>query len=70
MSDLSYLAIAVLFVSNLSFGVLLFRERRKAKKRRPDISAQEMLFDMMNGGTVLKIQVIDPSNLIMRSPRG
>lgn len=70
MSDLSYLAIAVLFVSNLSLGVLLFRERRKAKKRRPDISAQEMLFDMMNGGTVLKIQVIDPSNLIMRSPRG
>jgi hypothetical protein len=69
MTELSYLC-AAFAVSTIVFAVLYFWERRKIRKRKADITAQEMLHDIMSGGAILKIQVINPENLILRSPRG
>lgn len=69
MTELHYLC-AALAASTGLFLFLYMRERRKTRKRKADITAQEMLHDIMAGGAILKIQVINPENLILRSPRG
>lgn len=68
-SQMTYLHY-LLIVSNVVAIALFVLEKRKFKKRKPDITAQELLSDILSSGAVVKIQVIDPSNLILRSPRG
>ena len=48
------------------FGLL----RRKAKPPQPTLTAEELLHDLLGRGqAILRVEVIDPTNLILRSPR-
>lgn len=63
---------ALLIVSILAniglVGALAYLARRK--RQNLDITAQKLLFDLSrHGAAVLKVEVLDPANLILRSPR-
>lgn len=51
--------------------VRLYEETQaKIKEPKLDITAQDLLHDLTRrGGAVLKVEVIDPTNLLLRSPR-
>ncbi len=54
----------------LNIGLAIWSWRRKPKKKF-DVSAQDLLHDLTRrGAAVLKIDVIDQENLLLRSPRG
>ena len=53
--------------ANISL-LLLFRLHKRKKKL--DITAQDLLHDFTRrGAAILRVEVIDPSNLMLRSPR-
>lgn len=45
--------------------------RAKTNKKKPalDLTAQDLLRDLMRGGAVVRLEVIDQSQLFLRSPR-
>lgn len=58
---------AVSFVCNLALGVWLLRVR---KKPAASYEAQQLLHDLTKkGGAILKIEVVDASNLFLWSAR-
>ncbi len=60
---------SLLFVS-LSANAYLLRRKPKKLKQSPDITAADLLHDLTKRGQALiKIEVIDAANLLLRSPR-
>lgn len=58
----------------LSFAanIFLFYRRLRPKKQTPklDIGAQDLLHDLTaRGQAILRVEVIDPANFLLRSPR-
>ncbi len=72
MSQDILLAFAVMSVlGNFYLGFQLSREMRRPKKRGADMTAADMLHDLTRRGqAILKVEVIDQENLLLRSPRG
>lgn len=64
------LAIAFATLS-ASLGVLLLRARRRPVKEPVlDRTAEDLLHDLLTRGqAILRVEVIDPTNLLLRSPR-
>jgi len=61
----------LLGVSLLLVAVLAYLLRTKKPPKRLDVTAQDLLHDLTRNGTaVLRVEVIDPANLLLRSPRG
>jgi len=61
----------LLGVSLLLVAVLAYLLRTKKPPKRLDVTAQDLLHDLTRTGTaVLRVEVIDPANLLLRSPRG
>ncbi len=53
---------------NLGLAFLLLKPRKTAK--RYDATAQDLLHDLTRrGAAILKVEVLDPANLLLRSPR-
>jgi len=67
---MDYALIAVLSVSLCLNGVLVHLFRRAKKKPTPTYGAQELLASLTSGPAVLKIEVINIEDIILRSPRG
>ena len=71
--DLSALAasLGVLFLSSVSLNAYLaIRLKRSKKQPAPTLDAQALMHDLMSGGAVLKITVLNPEGLFLRSPKG
>jgi len=68
MNDLLIVFVLVLLASNISTLFLLFR-KKKAKEKTPPAEFSEFLIDLMQGGALLKIQRINPEDVMLRSPR-
>jgi len=68
MDVLPWILLGISLVAVAVLGYLL-RARKPPKKL--DVSAQDLLHDLTRRGTsVLRVEVIDPANLLLRSPRG
>lgn len=51
-------------------GLLAYLLKTTRKKRAPDLTAQHLLHDLTrHGQAILRVEVIDPANLLLRSPR-
>ena len=60
------LLLGLSFLFNLSIPLYL----RRKKPRGLDLNAQDLLHDLTTrGSTILRIEVIDQTNLLLRSPR-
>jgi hypothetical protein len=56
---------------SLSFNAFLFFRLKHSKKQpAPTLDAQTLLHDLMQGGAVLRITVLNPEGLFLRSPKG
>ncbi len=50
--------------------LLLEKTKRNVATRKPDLTAQDLLHDLTRrGAAILKVEVLDPANLLLRSPR-
>jgi len=69
---LEYCIFAVLLcISGGLNGVLVFRLRKARRTPKYDLSAQDLLHDLTRRGvSILRVEVIDPAGLMLRSPRG
>lgn len=48
---------------------LFYRLKKTAKEPQPTVDAQKLLSAIAGGSAVLHIQVIDPGDILLRSPR-
>lgn len=62
------ICLGLLFVSLLANGFLAWRLINKKHVLNQD--AKALLAEIMSGSAVIKIQVIDPTGLFYRSPKG
>jgi hypothetical protein len=63
--------LVVLLISLAGNAFQAYLARNTRKKPRLDLSAQELLHDLTRrGGAVVKVEVIDAANLLLRSPKG
>ena len=65
--------LAVLLTLSLAGNLalfLLFTHKKKQKKPSLDQTAGDLLHDLTRRGqAILRVEVIDPTNLLLRSPR-
>ena len=69
---LSCAVLGLILLISAPLNVYLFARLRQAKKKpAPTYDAQDLLHDLtQRGQAVLRVQVIDAANLMLRSPRG
>jgi hypothetical protein len=68
MIEFIYALIVVCLSQFAAILHLYFKVKRK--KHRPDsVELSEFLFDLRAGGAMLHVRRIDPSHIVMRSPR-
>lgn len=48
---------------------LLLRRKAKAPKPQPTLTAEQLLHDLTAGQAIVRVEVVDPTNLFLRSPR-
>lgn len=64
------LLLALLLCASIGGNVaLLFKLKKSIKAPAPTQDAKEVLANMMQGQAIMQIRVLDPENLMMRSPR-
>ena len=68
MIDLMTFLVSILAISNVSTAFFLFK-KTKTQKKAPPPDFQEFLLDLMQGGAVLKVQRVNPEDVMLRSPR-
>lgn len=65
-----YLLIVLFVCSVLANAYQLYLARKPRKIVKYDLSAQQLLHDLTrHGGAVVKVDVINPADLLLRSPR-
>lgn len=71
--DVSLLFLAILLALIISLnviGYLAFKLRRAAKTPQPTQDAQQLLAAFASGNALLRITVLDPGDIFIKSPRG
>jgi len=67
---MEYIPWALFAFSGLGNAIFFVKSRKKNKDPRLDLTAQDLLHDLTRRGVaILKVEVIDPSRLMLRSPR-
>jgi len=68
--DAIYFVLSALFLTNLIQAYFLLSKSNK-QKAKLDISASDLLHELtVNGSAILKVDVMDRDNLLLRLPRG
>jgi hypothetical protein len=64
--------ISVLLAASVLFNAFqLYLAKINKKKPKPDLTASDLLHDLTSRGrAVVRVEVIDSTNLFLRSPRG
>ncbi len=66
-----FLACSIAVFSVATNAVQFFVFRRRRPKAAPSIEARDLIHDLtQRGQAIVRIQVIDASQLLLRSPRG
>ena len=60
----------LLAVSVALNAFLAFRQRKKATAPPPSLELREFLADLASGAGVIRVTRLDPSDLMLRSPKG
>ncbi len=60
----------VSFLCNLGLVAFIFLFKKSAKIPQLTVSAEALLHDLTRGPAVVRIEVIDAKNLLLRRPRG
>lgn len=62
----------LMLAANVALAVLLARALKKPPPKETfDVTAQDLLHDLTRrGAAILRVEVIDPTHLMLRSPRG
>jgi hypothetical protein len=61
---------AFLLLVNFALLFLLVKQHKSPRKPQLSLSAEDLLHDLTrSGGAVLRVEVINPANLMLRSPR-
>ncbi len=61
---------AFLLLVNFALLFLLVKQRKSPRKPQLSLSAEDLLHDLTrSGAAVLRVEVINPANLMLRSPR-
>lgn len=70
MTDLAYLFafLSAFFLVLCAF--LAFKLRKKPPTQTITVDAKDLLHSILSGTAILKISVIDPGDILIRSPRG
>jgi len=70
MDFATWLLVGLLAAGNVGLSAWCWRLSKKPPKRF-DASAQDLLHDLTRrGASILRVEVIDPAGLMLRSPRG
>jgi hypothetical protein len=63
-----FLALGIV-LSMCGNALLFFKLKQSVKAPAPTLEAKEMLASLATGQAILRITVLDPENLMLRSPR-
>ena len=55
---------------NIALTIAYVSERRRNKKRKETIDAQDLLMDLMAGEALVRVTRISPTDVFLRSPGG
>jgi hypothetical protein len=66
MDYLVYISLGLSLAANLILGLMIFRQKNKTLT----VDAKRLLSEILSGPAIVKIDVIDASQLFLRSPRG
>jgi hypothetical protein len=70
MDTISAVLLAILVASIAANAFQAHQARQLKRKPKLDLTAQDLLHDLTRrGGAMLRVEVIDPANLMLRSPR-
>ena len=69
MQSIIAAVLATSFCLNLLLVTLLILEKRKARDRPKSVEAEELLSDLMRGPAIVRVEILNPANLLIRSPR-
>lgn len=61
-------ALGTLLVISISLNLFQFFKTKKLKPT-PTLEAEQLLHDLTKGSAIVKVEVIDPTNLILWNPR-
>lgn len=69
--QISIIALTILVIISLNVNFyLLFKLKQATKSPQLSIDAQHLLHEITGGQAILKINVIDPGDILLKSPRG
>lgn len=60
---------AILAISNICTVIYFLKRKHKQQKPNLDHTASDLLKDLLNGGAVAVVRVIDPSSIFLWSPK-
>lgn len=66
---LSLIIVSLCLVISLSFNLYQYKKQKVPMKAQPTLDAEQLLHDLTRGPSLVRISVIDPSNLMIRSPK-
>ncbi len=67
--EITVLASALLLLSMALNVYLLFKISKKAKERAPNYDATALLHELTAGPALIKVEYVDPTRYMLRSPR-
>lgn len=62
-------ALFILFITSLLFNAYLLSRIKKTKSRPQSVELKEFLADLMTGAGIVAVGRIDPTNILLRSPK-
>lgn len=60
---------SILAISNICTVVYFLKRKPKQQKPQLDLSASDLLKDLLNGGAIAVVRVIDPASIFLWSPK-
>lgn len=66
---IALIVVSALLAASLTANLVLFLSLRKKPKRAESVELQEFLGDLLGGVGIVAISRIDPTSILLRSPK-
>jgi len=70
MIDADKIIIGILLLTNFTIFFLYLRHQKKIRARKESIELSEFMLDLLHGDGLVKVSRVNPSDVMLRSPRG